>query len=218
LVRAVTLDVGGTLIQPWPSVGHVYAAVASECGVSGLAPESLNHQFKLAWAARAPFDYSRAAWRELVNRTFAGLTPEPPSAECFERIYERFAHAEAWRIFPDVVPGLNLLRERSIRLGVITNWDERVTPLLEQLGLARWFEVIVVSYEVKSAKPDCAIFLEAAGRLGLDPAEILHVGDSAEEDVAGAEAAGYQTALLERGGAPGPRTVCGLESLLTRLI
>src|SRR6185436_4619282 len=75
LVRAVTLDVGGTLIQPWPSVGHVYAAVASECGVSGLAPESLNHQFKLAWAARAPFDYSRAAWRELVNRTFAGLTP-----------------------------------------------------------------------------------------------------------------------------------------------
>ena len=96
-IRAVTFDVGGTLIEPWPSVGHVYAEVAAQFGISGVAPESLNRQFAAAWRARHDFDYSRAAWRELVNQTFAGLCREVPRQDCFEAIYEHFATAVSWR-------------------------------------------------------------------------------------------------------------------------
>jgi phosphoglycolate phosphatase-like HAD superfamily hydrolase len=47
-IQAVTFDVGGTLIDPWPSVGHVYAAVAAEHGLTGVDPESLNVRFAAA--------------------------------------------------------------------------------------------------------------------------------------------------------------------------
>src|SRR5437773_3154259 len=81
-LRAVTFDVGGTLIEPWPSVGEVYAAVAAPFGLAGVAPEALNRQFAQAWTAREHFDYSRHAWQELVRQTFAGLAPEPPNDAC----------------------------------------------------------------------------------------------------------------------------------------
>ena len=50
-IRAVTLDVGGTLIEPWPSVGHVYARVAERFGIVCSA-EGVNRSFAAAWRAR----------------------------------------------------------------------------------------------------------------------------------------------------------------------
>ena len=43
-VEAITLDVGGTLIEPWPSVGHIYAEVAARHGVQA-EPEELTRRF-----------------------------------------------------------------------------------------------------------------------------------------------------------------------------
>src|SRR5262249_44700851 len=48
-VRAITFDVGGTLIQPWPSVGHIYAEVAAHHGRRDISVEALNRQFAAAW-------------------------------------------------------------------------------------------------------------------------------------------------------------------------
>ena len=216
-IRAVTLDVGGTLIEPWPSVGQIYAEAAGECGMTDLTAEALEKQFKQAWSARtaqAPFDYSRDAWQELVNRTFAGVAAPLPTQECFERIYERFAQPHAWRVFPDVAVTLELLRHRGLRLGVISNWDERLSPLLERLNLAQWFQVIMVSHEAKHPKPHPAIFAQAAARLDLPPDKILHVGDSMEEDVTGARSSGFQAALIDRSRRADPETGIRLHSLL----
>src|SRR5262245_44047237 len=133
-IRAVTFDVGGTLIEPWPSVGHVYATVAAEFGISGIAPEQLNRGFVQAWKARQSFDYSREAWRELVDQSFAGLTPHPPEEACFNAIYERFAQTDVWRVFDDVLPTLKALRASGLKVAAISNWDERLRPLLGLLG------------------------------------------------------------------------------------
>ena len=94
IIRAVTFDVGGTLIEPWPSVGDVYASVAAEFGCQGISPSALNDNFAAAWRAKMQFDYSRGAWRELVDATFAGLIPEPPSRDFFEALYGRFESVE----------------------------------------------------------------------------------------------------------------------------
>ena len=64
-IQAVTFDVGGTLLEPWPSVGHVYAEVAQRHGLPGADAAKLAEQFAAAWRARRGFDYSRAAWSEL---------------------------------------------------------------------------------------------------------------------------------------------------------
>jgi putative hydrolase of the HAD superfamily len=198
-IRAVTFDVGGTLIETWPSVGHVYAEVAGRFGITSVRPEDLNRQFALAWQARAGFDYSRGAWREVVNQTFAHFSSGPLARECFDAIYARFARASAWRLFDDVFPALEELKSRGLKLGVISNWDERLRPLLADLNLLKWFDAVVVSHEAGWTKPAPEIFQRAASVLGEPPAAILHVGDSEFEDASGARAAGLHSMLVERG-------------------
>jgi putative hydrolase of the HAD superfamily len=197
-IRAVTFDVGGTLIEVWPSVGHVYAEVAARHGVNGLSPQLLNRRFAAAWRAAENFNHSRRGWAQLVDASFRGLTERPPSQTFFDELYTRFASPEVWRIFPDVLPTLAALAGRGIKLGVISNWDERLRPLLRRLKLAGRFQTIVVSREVRAAKPAGAIFRHAVRRLGLPSEAVLHVGDSLSMDVRGARAAGFSALLLNR--------------------
>jgi len=211
LIRAVTFDVGGTLIEPWPSVGQIYVEVAARFGLGNVAPEALNRQFAAAWKTRRPFDYSRPAWQKLVTRTFAGLLPEPLSSACFAAIYEQFGDARSWRVFDDVRPTLADLKARGLQLGLISNWDERLRPLLSQLQLTLSFNALVISHEVGQTKPAPGIFRRAAALLGLAPELILHVGDSATGDVAGAEAAGMAALLLDRSASAS--STAGLSSL-----
>jgi putative hydrolase of the HAD superfamily len=214
-LRAITFDVGGTLIEPWPSVGHVYSAVATEFGLHGVAPADLNRQFIAAWKARATFDYSRRAWQELVDQSFLGLCSEPPGPHFFDALYCRFGRGAAWRVFDDVRPALEQLKALGLKLGVISNWDERLRPLLAELRLLECFDTVVISSEAGHLKPTTEIFVRAASSLSLPPSAILHVGDSAREDVAGARAAGLRAALLARQPDAGPTGA--IPDLLTLL-
>jgi putative hydrolase of the HAD superfamily len=197
-IRAVTLDVGGTLIEPWPSVGHVYAASARPFGLPDIDPVALSQAFGDAWKERREFDYSRTAWRRLVDRTFAVVPGFAVSDNCFDAIYDGFARAAAWRIYDDVRPFFEWARSQRVRLAVVSNWDDRLPRLLEDLSLSAAFEALIVSHEVGHHKPAREIFLQAAGRLGLAPEEILHVGDSESEDFAGARLAGLRSCWLCR--------------------
>jgi FMN phosphatase YigB (HAD superfamily) len=116
LVEAVTFDVGGTLIEPWPSVGAVYAAVAAEHGHDGLEGSALTRRFVGVWRRRGSFRYTRAAWARVVDATFAGLVRPRPSRTFFGALYERFGRAESWKVFRDVAPVLGGLRARGVRL------------------------------------------------------------------------------------------------------
>jgi len=199
-IRAVTFDVGGTLVEAWPSVGHIYAEVAASHGIKNVTPAEMNRRFVTAFRARLLSPQTAAEWAMVVDEVFAGLAAEPPSRTFFRELYERFAQAEAWRIYDDVIPTLEALAAGGIRLGVISNWDERLRPLLRSLKLAGRFEVIVVSCEVGVSKPASAIFQTALQQLQLPVETVLHVGDSAREDHAGAQAAGLHAALLDRTG------------------
>ena len=198
LPRAITFDTGGTLIQPWPSVGHIYAEAAAEQGFGKISADRLNVQFAGAWKHRQHFDYSRKSWLGLITETFSGLMPEAIAPAFFDALYRRFERPEAWRIFDDVWPTLQELRRRGVRLAIISNWDERLRPLLRALELERFFETLTISHEVGHTKPDSEIFHHAAQALGIPAAAILHVGDSRREDFAGARQAGSTALLLDR--------------------
>lgn len=216
-ILAITFDAGGTLIKPWPSVGRVYAQVAERHGIRGVSAASLNRGFKKVWSQLQRFDYSRASWRKVVTETFRKADATIPDSNCFEEIYRAFARPEAWRIFCDVLPTLEALAERGTRLGIISNWDERLRPLLRGLGLGRWFDEIIVSSEVGVAKPSARIFELAARRLKVPPDSVLHVGDSYSLDVRGARAAGFQGLHLERGASPGPGRIASLLAVRERI-
>ena len=197
-IQAVTFDVGGTLIDPWPSVGHVYSEVAAQHGFRDLDPEELNHRFGEAWRAKANFDYSRAAWSKIVATTFHGASGPAAEVSFFPDLYERFAAPEVWRVYDDVESTLGHLKQSEIKLAVISNWDERLRPLLRSLHLDRFFEVIIVSAELGEQKPSAAIFQKALQELHLPAQAVLHVGDSVCEDVEGARRAGLRAARVNR--------------------
>lgn len=212
--RAITFDVGGTLIQPWPSVGHVYAEVARQFGCETISPERLNAQFASAWKRRRQFDYSRAAWLGLVVDTFAGQTSASITEDFFDALYRRFGQPDVWRVFDDVFATLEQLKRRGVRLAVISNWDERLRPLLSALELEPLFDALVISHEAGCMKPSPEIFRRAVDALQLPPEAILHVGDRHDEDFRGARAAGFEALLLNRWGqTDGAGKISSLETL-----
>jgi len=162
-----------------------------------VSPEALNRRFDAAWTRLRNFNHTREQWAELVDETFES-TGKKPSEVFFEELYDRFAAPEAWRVFDDVLPSFDALAAMDIHLGVVSNWDERLRPLLEKLGLNRYFEAVIVSCEVAFTKPSPVIFEQAARMLGEAPENILHVGDSQEHDVEGARGAGFNALLLDR--------------------
>lgn len=216
--KAVTLDVGGTLVEPWPSVGAVYAEAAERAGFGVFEAGLLDRRFAAAWRARGDFDYSTDAWARVVADTFHELTPRAADPRLFTALYAAFAEARAWRVFPDVWPALEGLRAAGVRLGVVSNWDRRLGPLLEALDLARFFDLVLVSGEVGIHKPAPGIFTQAVRHWGFQPHEVLHVGDSRREDLEGAQAAGVSALLIDRsGGKRAPGSLASLLDLVDRM-
>jgi putative hydrolase of the HAD superfamily len=210
-LRAVTFDVGGTVIEPWPSVGHVYAAAASNHGFPNLPVEVLNQQFAAAWRSKKNFDHSKSDWRKLVDAAFAGLVTSTDSL--FPELYERFSQPSAWRVFDDVVPCLERLKRRGVKLGIISNWDERLRPLLHELQLTPFFDAVIISCEQGCRKPSIQIFERARKLLAVPAKAVLHVGDNADEDLTGAGSAGMRAFLLNRRGQRSQNAITSLWDL-----
>jgi putative hydrolase of the HAD superfamily len=230
--RVVFFDVAGTLIGVRGSVGARYAALARRFGVEASA-EALDRAFPAAFRAAPPMAFpgatpasvparERQVWEGIVRHVFrsvglGGDFGEGRFPAFFAALWDDFAGAEAWAVYPDVVPCLEAVRARGCRAGIVTNFDGRVVRLLEALGLAGRFDSITRSSEVGVAKPDPAIFRHALERHGVAPAEALHVGDSPGDDVAGAAAAGLLGVLVDRAGRhadpPGGVRIASLSDL-----
>jgi putative hydrolase of the HAD superfamily len=86
---------------------------------------------------------------------------------------------------------------RSFELGVVSNGCGNVGRLCVDLGYAPFLSLIVDSRCVGFFKPDPAIFIYAAGKLGRDPGDVMMVGDSFDRDVRPAKGIGMKTAWLE---------------------
>jgi len=205
MIRVVTFDAAGTLIRLIKPPGETYAESAHTFGYQ-LDPERLQIAFRAAWKRLAPPqetpgpspDDDRAWWEELVRRTMqeAGYRIEPFDAY-FDDVYATFARPGIWELFPGIPAILAELNRLKIRLGVISNFDRRLYPVLGHLGILEAFENIIISSEVGISKPAARIFLEAARRFQVEPAEILHVGDDADLDEKGAFSAGCKSFLID---------------------
>lgn len=214
LIRAITLDVGGTLIRPWPSVGSVYAACARSIGLGEIPESQLENRFHMVWNAKTQFEYGLHEWKEIVFQCFEPYCSPRELDRLFESAYKAFTQPEAWHVFPDVIPTLQHLKKVGFRLAAVSNWDERLPSLLEQLQLSHYFDSLVVSGIEGCHKPDPALFLTACSRLQMNPAEVLHVGDHPLEDLEGCREAGMQGLLVcRKGGKTQEKTLTDLTPL-----
>src|SRR5436305_277412 len=105
--------------------------------------------------------------------------------------------------YPDSEPALAALKDRGIRRVAVSNWDCSLPSVLEDCGLGGLMDGVVTSAGAGSRKPEPGIFAAALELAHCAPEEVLHVGDTPEEDVAGARAAGIRALLIDRSGGGG---------------
>lgn len=226
----IFFDAGGTLIHPYPSVGTVYAEVGKRHGIE-RSPAEIESAFRAVWrqmqAKRAQntlrygvnAEESKAWWQEVVEQVFRSIGIQQDIKAYFAEVYQVFAEPRCWRLFPEVLAVLQYLQGMGYPLGIISNWDTRLPGILEGMGLAPYFRYIVISSQVGAEKPDPRIFETALQVAGVSPERALHIGDSATDDVTGAERVGMQGVLLDRRGtaSTGNNVVKDLRNLLQLL-
>jgi putative hydrolase of the HAD superfamily len=209
-LRAVLLDALGTLLELEPPAPRLRAELTAR-GVAVSAAEA-------DAALRAEIAYYRAhhdeavdaaALDDLRDRCTAVLADAlPERARGVDDLRAALLASLRFRAYPEVPRALATLRAAGLRLVVVSNWDVSLHDALAAAGLTPLVDAAISSAEARSAKPDTAIFAQALALAGGPaPAAAVHVGDSAEYDVAGARAAGIAPILVARDGARAPRGV-----------
>lgn len=207
-VKAVFFDAAGTLIKPARRVGESYALLAEKYGLH-VAPSELAERFRCCFSAAPPLAFPGASrshlsalerewWRNLVSRVFGPWGRFERFDDYFAELFEYFAGAAAWELYPEVVPTLSALKGRGLALDVISNFDSRLRGILAGLGVAECFDEVFVSSAVGHAKPDRRIFQAALNKHGLTPGQAAHIGDSESKDIRGATDAGLTAILIDR--------------------
>lgn len=214
LVTLLTLDATGTLFDSKRGVGAVYREALLDHVPELSHPPSeatLAAAFKKAYSHHAAERPCFGAlhrcdsahwWFDVVRDTFATAV-EPFSAvedalpALFASLYDAFATEDAWVLKRHAVSTLRALRAQGITLAVVSNWDERLRPLLASLGIADYFAAVITSREVGYEKPSPGIFQAALAATGTSSdAYCVHVGDTYGTDVAGARAACFVPVLV----------------------
>ncbi len=181
----VSWDLVGTLCLPHPSVGAIYAEIAASHGIERMADE-LDAAFPGAFAQvrhrwATPFrrneDDARHFWATVIQDTFGHGLPY----ELILDLYDAFARGSRWRVLAGAREALAWVAGRGLPQAVVSNYDERLLPLVAELQLGP-FVALVPSSRVGRAKPDPAGLLAACAAMGVAPSAVLHVGDSERED------------------------------------
>jgi putative hydrolase of the HAD superfamily len=198
-VRAVFLDVDDTLVDYESAAAQSFRRVLGSDADYDLW-QSLDH-YERFLAGELGFQ----AMRDVRMADYLGLigrSADVAQAAAIEQA--RFdGLAEFYALYDDAVPALAELRDRGLRLGLITNNEaEHQWAKIRAVGLDQLVDAVAISGEVGVAKPDRRIFDHACEQLRVEPAEAIHVGDNFDADVRGAHAAGLRAVWLNRLGAP----------------
>lgn len=209
--KVIFLDAVGTLFGVKGSVGEVYSEIAKTFGVK-VEPSRLDKAFYHSFKQneRMAFPGVEASeipakefewWKAIAIQTFQTVEAFDQFSNFdsfFDALYHHFATSDPWFIYPDVIPALEYWYKKGIKLGVLSNFDTRLYPVLEALNLAKFFTSVTISTEVGAAKPETEIFAKALQKNNCPSSSAWHIGDSFKEDYEGAKNAGLRAIWLKR--------------------
>jgi len=232
-IRLVTLDCANTLLRgSWDPVGFALWA-AQEAGLclpkrAGTTyGELLKRHYPTILEANKTADY-KLVQREYVKigrLWLAELDVNPDIAEDVVVASERLLLGPLFEPFEDTVTTLQALRERGIRLAVVSNWDASLPLVLAAHGLNEYFQDVFASLVVDAEKPDPKMIHLAMASAGAIPEETIHIGDDPVDDLGAARNAGVTGILLNRLGPrasareadDSPLTITNLAEFLSRI-
>jgi len=191
-IAAVMVDLDGTLLDTVPDLAAAAGRMLAALGLPQRRAEEIR-------------SFIGKGIPNLVQRCLqasAGATgAEALQAEALV-LFQDFYFEESGRrtaVFPGVIEGLQRFRAMRLRLACVTNKAARFTvPLLEQVGLAPFFELVVSGDTLARKKPDPMQLAHICAEFALAPPEALLIGDSANDALA-ARAAGCPVVCVSYG-------------------
>ncbi|GAB0090242.1 hypothetical protein DMENIID0001_049450 [Sergentomyia squamirostris] len=226
--RLITFDVTDTLLQFRTSPGKQFGEVGEMLGLlgSGSDKKQLTAKYKANWhrmnKAHPNFGLKTNIgwenwWRQLIVGSFretGALESDEKLLRIADHVVDIFKTSTSWQHCYGSVELLNYLKLKQqigtkgpriknegtpFKIGVISNFDQRLETLLRNMKLFQYFDFIVGSYDAGSMKPDPEIFLKAMESSKFDdlkPDECLHIGNSTRIDYLGARHIGWNSALI----------------------
>jgi len=190
--QMVLIDVDGTLVDSVPDLAFCVDEMMKQLGMPVHGEDRVRE-----WVGNGV--------ERLTQRALIGQLDGEPDEALFEKAYPIFLELYAdntskrSKLYPGVKQGLDYLKQAGYRLGCVTNKAEQFTvPLLKDLGVHDYFEIVVSGDSLPKKKPDPMPLLHAAEFFGVEPENALMIGDSVS-DVTAARAAGFQIVCMTYG-------------------
>jgi len=202
MIRAVLFDMGGTIAETSgpPKSYKIQKEILQAHGIR----RSLKRVIAADTKVKKTMDISQMAdfddyWVKFDLLLLTELEVHENTLELAKAIDKEWWNYVSIEIYPDVLPVLHTLRDKNVKLGVISNCLRRELELmLDKIHLEGFFDLEVGVDTFKRAKPDKEIFLFSLERLKVPTHEALFVGDSTEKDYEGAKNAGLRALLIDR--------------------
>ncbi len=208
MYKAVFLDVGHTLIYPYPSLEEVALEVLREEKIELPLTElrttlkQVDEYYEKAFSKNTQLWASQekviGLWEELYGYWMKLVGLDSKARHLGRRLYEVFGGSNRWSPFDEVIPTLTRLKGEGFCLGVVSNWDDRLEGILDRLGLGDKLDFVLASAKVGLSKPDQRFFKLALTLAGVEPSQALHVGDHPWVDFEGAYQVGIKPVLIDR--------------------
>jgi len=191
-ITAVMIDLDGTLLDTVPDIAAAAKRMLAALHLPVRTPDEVRN-----YIGKGIPNLVERCLRESAGDARAGVL-QPEAVALFERFYfEESGRCSA--VYPGVIAGLDRMRAMRLRLACVTNKAARFTvPLLERMGLAPYFELVVSGDTLARKKPDPMQLQHICTTFALAPAEALLIGDSAN-DARAARAAGCPVLCVSYG-------------------
>lgn len=197
---AVLFDFHDTLAE---LRGGTDATVAAAIGVDvGVLREAFSEVFAThvprlrdegVWPVQPEVMFHRL-YEGLFDRLGLGGDPSP----VVDRLNRVFSAPGSYRAYPDACPALRQIRAAGLRVGLVSNSDFDLHPVLDHIGLGGLVEVAVPAFLHGVEKPDPAAFAVALDAMGVEAADCWFVGDHPEFDAVASDVLGMTAVLVDR--------------------
>jgi HAD superfamily hydrolase (TIGR01549 family) len=195
----VIFDVDFTIAKPGPDLGpDGYARLGRRHGLD-LDPARYEDARReaLATLERHPeLDHDEEIWVLFTQRIIEGMGGSGATYAAAVEMERSWAHAHHFELYEDALPTLGRLRRAGLAIGLLSNSARDLDQFVAHHGLT--VEAVLTSGTHGKTKPHDSIFRRMLGLLSVSPDAAVMVGDSVEEDVAGAREVGIRAVLVDR--------------------
>ena len=186
--KAVIFDLFETLITEWGHKKYTKNEMCADLGVERA-------EFDIFWDEKALDQYEgkityedsiayvcEKCGKSVDERTISKILDKriKTKSVCFEYVQ------------PEVYQLLKTLRDIGMKTAIVSNCSSEEVQVLKDSEIYKYFDEVILSYEVHMKKPDSCISEEAAKRLGVDLQECLFVGDGGSNELVGARNVGMK--------------------------